>query len=80
MPRARQVKATGKGENRNITSLQGAFGKVPIRRAISDIESGRAQYSSGGSAIGVVQGQGGKFLRTAADGKSGNNLDSLPDA
>ena len=42
MPRPRQVKATGKDDEGDITSLKGGFGDVPIAQAIRDIEQGKA--------------------------------------
>jgi hypothetical protein len=75
----RQVKATGKDDDGDITSLKGGFGEVPLAQAIRDIESGAARYSVGESEVTVVKGHAGKYLRTAPDGQTGNNLDSLPD-
>lgn len=48
--------------------------------AISDIENDfHAYFSNGESKIQVVHGPNGKYLRTAPDGSTGNNLDELPD-
>ncbi len=78
MPRPRQVKATGKDDEGDITSLKGGFGDVPIAQAIREIEQGAASYAVGDSEIGVVNGPTGKYLRTAPDSTSSNNLDDLP--
>ena len=80
MGRPRQVKATGKGAEGGITSLTGAFGTVSKEEAIAQIESGKASYKVGGSKVHLVRGQGGKYLRSTPDGKSGNNLANLPEA
>lgn len=53
------------------------------RDAINDIESGLYEYSvawsDGTTAIRVVDGPRGKYLRTDRDATSRNNLDDLPD-
>ena len=64
MPRPRQVKATTKDEDGDITGLKGGFGKVSTQRAIADIEAGRAQYAVGDSQLHVVN-RGGKKHRHA---------------
>ncbi|PKQ25260.1 MAG: DUF3892 domain-containing protein [Actinobacteria bacterium HGW-Actinobacteria-4] len=80
MARAREVKATAKDTDGDVTGLVGRFGRVTAKQAIRDIERGDAKYSSGGSALHVVDGPSGKYLRTSPDGRRGNNLDELPDA
>lgn len=80
MAKARQVKATGKDTDGDITSLKGAFGSVTTRQAISDIEAGRARYAVGDSELHVVNRQGKKHLRSAPDRSRRNNLDNLPGA
>lgn len=80
MPKPRQVKATGKDDDGDITSLKGGFGEVPLNQAIREIEQGDARYAVGDSEIHVVNGAGGKYLRTAPDSSSSNNLDDLPGA
>lgn len=79
MPKPRQIKATGKDEEGDITSLKGGFGEVPIKQAIREIEQGDARYAVGDSEVHVVNGPTGKYLRTAPDSSSSNNLDSLPE-
>lgn len=80
MPRPRQVKATGKDDDGDITSLQGGFGEVPLNQAIREIEQGAARYAVGDSEIHVVNGPGGKYLCTSPDATTSNNLDDLPGA
>lgn len=77
MPRPRQIKSTDKDDDGDITSLIGGFGEVSKTQAIRDIESGRARYAVGDSEVQVVNGAHGKYLRTEADGKKGNNLDEI---
>lgn len=67
MPQPRQVKATGKDDEGDITSLKGGFGEVPIKQAIRDIEQGTASYAVGDNDVRVVNGPGGKYLRTSHD-------------
>ncbi len=80
MARPRQVKATGKDNDGDIEFLKGGFGEVSAKNAIREIESGQARYAVGDSEVSVVNGPSGKYLRTAPDGRSRNNLDNLPDA
>ncbi len=80
MPKPRQIKATGKDDDGDITSLKGGFGEVPIRQAIREIEQGDARYVAGDSELHVVNGPTGEYLRTAPDSSSSNNLDDLPEA
>jgi hypothetical protein len=80
MSRPRQVKATGKDDDGDISSLRGGFGDVPISQAIREIESGSARYAVGDSEVTVVNGPTGKYLRTTPDSTSSNNLDDLPGA
>lgn len=80
MARPREIRATGKDKDGDIASVKGAFGEVTRRQAIRDIESGAARYAVGGAEVRVVNGATGKYLRTAPDRKSKNNLDNLPDA
>ena len=78
MPKPRQVKATGKDSDGDIASLKGGFGEVTIRHAIREIEDGSARYAVGGAEVHVVNGQTGKYLRTAPDSTTDDNLDDLP--
>lgn len=80
MPQPRQIKATGKDQDGDITSVKGAFGDVPIADVIKQIENGDAAYAVDTSDVSVVKGASGKYLRTEPDGKAKNNLDNLPDA
>ncbi|MCP4306089.1 MAG: DUF3892 domain-containing protein [bacterium] len=78
----RQVTATGKNSDGDITKLCGAFGTRTKLGAISDIEQGVHTYMSGNSVIEVVNDPsvtGGKYLRTRPGGGVSNNLDNLPD-
>ncbi len=78
--RPRQVNATGKDDDGDITSLKGAFGDVPTTQAVREIERGTVRYAVGDSGIGVVNGATGKYLRSELDGRSSNNLYDLPEA
>jgi len=83
----RQVKATGKDDDRDITSLCNEWQPWSPRsktNAINDIESGAHQYfvkETGIEEVSVkVKSRGGKkYLTTEADSNSKNNLDKLPD-
>jgi len=78
----RQVTATGKNSDGDITKLCGSWGSRTKSEAISDIESGQHAYRSGTRLIEVITDPtvgGGKYLRSRPDGGTGNNLDSLPD-
>lgn len=81
----RAVRKTGKDRYGNITSLcnDGDYWSPRLSAdAIRDIESGLHTYyvpwTSGRTEIRVVNGPGGKYLRTDRDGTSKNNLDDLP--
>ena len=83
---ARQVKATGKNSDGDITALCNSGETWSPRSkagAIADIEGALHTYHVGSgssqTAIEVVNGATGKCLRTVADGSTGNNLDELPD-
>lgn len=80
MSQTRQIKATGKDGDGDITSVKGAFGEDSVADAIKNIESGKASYSVGRSDVHVFNGPSGKYLRTEPDGKAKKNLDNLPDA
>lgn len=80
MPRPRQVKAIGKNDDGDITSLKGAFGDVSITQAVREIERGTTRYTVGDRGVGVVNGATGKYLRSELGGRSSNNLYDLPEA
>lgn len=82
----RQVTATGKNRQGDITSLcqSGAWWSPRSSSdAISDIESGSHTYyvrwQDMRTEIRVVPGSRGKYLRTDRDATAHNNLDDLPD-
>lgn len=78
----RQVTATGKDRDGDITKLCGSFGSRSKLDAISDITNGVHVYKSGTSIVEVVENptvKDGMYLRTKADGSTGNNLDELKD-
>jgi len=78
----RQVTATGKDSEGDMTKLCGDFGSSTKQQAIDDSESGAHEYRSGGSLVEVVHDSsvsGGKYLRTKPNGGTANNLDNLPD-
>ena len=78
----RQVTATGKDTDGDITKLCGSFGSRNKLDAISDIRNGIHVYKSGTSTVEVVRNaavKDGLYLRTKADATTGNNLDELPD-
>jgi hypothetical protein len=82
----RAVTQTGKDADGDITRLcnPGEFWSPRSKQdAIDDIELGNHTYyvpwNSGRTAIRVVDGPNGKYLRTDRDGTSKNNLDDLPD-
>lgn len=82
----RPVRKTGKDKDGDITSLCNEGSSWSPRSksaAISDIESGANTYhvpwKSGKTAIRVVSGPNGKYLRTDRDDTNKNNLDDLPD-
>ncbi len=84
---SRQVRATGKDTNKNITKLCNAGQDWSPRakaEAISDIENGAHSYyvswpDGKTTSVTVVNGQNGKYLRTQRDGSTKNNLEDLPD-
>ncbi len=80
MAKPRQVKATGKDKDGNITSLKGAFGEVPLKQAIAEIKAGDARYAVGQSEVLPVAKSTGRkaHLRSAPDSRAKNNLDNLP--
>lgn len=83
----RQVKATGKNDDGDITSLCNEWQTWSPRskaNAINDIESGIHQYfvketGTQEVAVKVKSRDGKKYLTTEADSNSKNNLDKLPD-
>ena len=82
----RQVTATGKDDDGDITSLcNNSMPWSPRSKAgaISDIESSLHTYyvrnSHGRSDVHVVLGPTGKYLRTDPNGTCKDNLDDLPD-
>lgn len=81
----RYVTRTGKDRDGDILSLCSgdSWSPRPKAGAITDIESGLHQYwvqwPERTTAIRVVQGSHGKYLRTDRDATSKNNLDDLPD-
>lgn len=80
----RQVNATGKDRDGDITALCGLWGKRLKHDAIYDIENGHHTYyvwwnDIGRTEIRVVQGAYGKYLRTDRDDTIRNNLDDMPD-
>jgi hypothetical protein len=82
----RPVTKTGKDRSGNIISLCNDGASWSPRKsadAISDIEYGIHSYyvpwTTGRTEIRVVNGPGGKYLRTDRDATSRNNLDDLPD-
>lgn len=81
----RAVRQTGKDRFGNITSLADrgqAWSPRASADCIRDIESRTHTYyvpwNSGRTEIRVVDGPGGKYLRTDRDNTSKNNLDDLP--
>lgn len=81
----RAVIRTGKDVDGDITTLcyPGEYWSPRLKQdAIYDIESGDHTYyvpwKDGRTEIGVVNGPGGKYLRTDRDGTARNNLDGLP--
>ena len=82
----RYVSRTGKDQYGDITKLcqPGAYWSPRTKQsAITDIESGLYQYcvkwTDKETAIRVVNGPTGKYLRTDRDSTTRNNLDDLPD-
>lgn len=84
---SRAVYRSGKDKDGDITALcaSGADWSPRSKQgAISDIESGTHSYyvpwkDGQNTAITVVNGASGKYLRTQRDGTTRNNLDDLPD-
>ncbi len=84
---AKEVTATGKDADGDITKLCGPWGSVTKMAAIAEIEAARdgglaAPYHSAGAAVIVVEdatATDGKYLRTAPTPDEANNLDNLPD-
>ena len=83
----RRVSSTGKDQDGDITKLcePGEFWSPRLKQAaIRDIESGLHRYyvqwrREERTAIRVVKGPTGKYLRTDRDDTTRNNLDDLPD-
>ena len=83
---SREVSHTRKDQDGDITKLckSGEFWSPRFKQdAIQDIESGLHQYHvqwpEKRTAIRVVNGPTGKYLRTDRDSTTRNNLDDLPD-
>ncbi len=76
--RGRQVTATGKDSDGDITKLCGAFGSRNKLGAISDIENGVRVYMVGDSVVEVVKQAEGKYLRTRPSTDGSPGLDDLP--
>lgn len=83
---SREVYSTGKDQDGDITKLckPGEIWSPRFKKdAIQDIESGLHQYyvrwPEKRTAIRVVKGPTGKYLRTDRDSTTRNNLDDLPD-
>ena len=79
----RQVTATGKDPDGDITKLCGGWGSASKAQAIGDIESRTHTYyvQQPGTTrvdVHVVDGPSGKYLRSDPDSSSKNNLDNLP--
>ena len=83
----RAVTRTGKDPEHDITKLcnSGEYWSPRLKGdAIHDIESGLHKYyvhwpDGMRTDIRVVNGPGGKYLRTDKDNTTRNNLDDLPD-
>lgn len=76
------VVSTKKSVDGDITALCGEWGVDSKHVAREAILADTYAYRSGASPIEVVedtQVTDGFYLRTVADGSSGNNLDELPD-
>jgi hypothetical protein len=82
----RQVRATGKDKDGDITKLCNSGSDWSPRKkddAINDIEKGTHRYyvilDKKEVDIKVVKGKNGKYLRTDPDKTTKNNLEDLPD-
>ena len=82
----RRVFKTGKDGDGNITKLCNrgqSWSPRSKRDAIADIESNQYRYyvhwEGKKVEVKVVDGPGGKYLRTNWDGTTRNNLEDLPD-
>lgn len=82
---SREVSATSKDRDGDILALCNPsewWSPRSKAAAIQDIESGRhayyVQWTDGRTAIRVVDGPTGKYLRTDRDSTPRNNLDDLP--
>ena len=79
----RTVTRSGKDRYGDITALCERTASWSPRRkadAIWDIENGVHRYFvHGRTEVHVVNGPGGKYLRTAPNNVNGDNLDNLPD-
>ena len=82
----RRVRQTQKDSDGDIVALcnQGEpWSPCPKAAVIQEIEDGIHTYhvdeAGDRSVIQVVDGPSGKYLRTAGDSESANNLDNLPD-
>lgn len=79
---AKEVNKTGKNTDGDIIKLCGAWGSVTKKQARTAIKSDPESYHVNGSRVTVVNDPNvtdGFYLRTVADGTTGNNLDGLPD-
>jgi len=84
---SRQVRKTGKNDDKDITRLCNAGETWSPRskaEAIGDIESKTHSYfvswpDGKTTDITVVNGKNGKYLRTQKDGSTRNNLEDLDD-
>ena len=79
----RQVTATGKDSDGDITKLCGSWGSAMKSQAIEQIESRLYTYYVQQPRLSrvdvhVVNGPTGKYLRADPDQASQNNLDNLP--
>ena len=79
---AREVTATAKDRGRitHLCNPSAAWSPVSRRQAISEIKSGTVKYFvRGAQGVVPIHVVGGRYLRTAPDATSANNLDALPD-
>ena len=79
---AREVTATGKDRGRitHLCNPSAAWSPVSRQQAIREIRAGTVKYFvRSGQRIIPIHVVAGRYLRTAADDTSANNLDELPD-
>ncbi len=79
---AREVTATAKDRGRitHLCNPGAAWSPVSRRQAISEIRAGTVRYFVRGQrGVVPIHVVGGRYLRTAPDATSANNLDELPD-